>query len=363
MEIEYIEDMKTLLDTLNRNEVIVWAYGSTGVQFINLMRYTGRANICAIVQESKSTVNNFLCDIPVLYLRIMPHYRDSATFIVAAPANKNAVYHKKLADYGCKTIYCLTDEVHKTVTETIRKFQSDGSTMSWFMNYFVGRLKQVEYRFSMQNEICKVNAAAFESYRNCYQGKDLVIVGTGATASDYKPNPDAIHIALDGACRHDDIKFNYLFAHNISAGGVDIEKFFDRITDRIFIGKFASLSAPDEYSEQIILSNDKVARYFAYDNLPTQLIYQDITNHPLAYFGGVFGAALQFAAFTLPKTIRLVGCELPDDAAQAFKKVGYTRLKMIMDKWYPAVKIISVDPIELKGLFGDEFSQKAATEK
>ena len=363
MAIEYIKDLDTLFNVMASGEVIIFAYGSTGVAVINLMHYTKRANACVVVQESKSAANKFLYDIPLIHLGVMPHFRETATFIVAAPSNRNALYHGKLANAGCKKIFCLTDDVHKAIAETLRKLQSAGAITLWFMNYFTEKLKRMEYQFNLQNEVCRVNSAAFESYRNCYRDKEVVIVGTGATAAGYKPIPDAIHIALDKACQRTDITFNHLFTHNVSAGGADIEQYFEKITDKIFVGKFSALIGGDEYSEQITVSSDKVARYFTNDNVSTQLLYRDICTHTLAYFGGAFGAALQFAAFTYPASIRLVGCELPKDASVTFKKVGYTRLRMLINKFYPDINIISVDPIELKGLFNDVFTKNVEIAK
>ena len=359
MAIEYIKSFDELLKMVSNGEHIFWLYGSTGRNLLNLLRYMGRANnICVVVQESTSWFNNFLCGAPVIHLANMPHFRETATFTVIAPVNQNATFHGKLEKYGCKKIFCLTAEVHKAVQDMLNQLKDSGAVTMWFLNHLMDRMTRMEHQFNMHYEVCKVNSAAFSSYENCYRGKKVVLVQNGATAKYYKPIPDAIHIAVEGAWRRTDIPFDFVFTHNPGEGGSGLEAALGRIRNRAFVGKFVTMTGGG-YSEYYTGLNDKVARYFIGDNTYNQMIYRDISCHPMTDFWGAWSAALQFAMYTFPSEIHLVGCDAaPNEGRVSLKKVGWARLKMLAGRYYPGTKIISVNPIGLKGLFQDVFTDE-----
>ena len=91
--------------------------------------------------------------------------------------------------------------------------------------------------------------------------------------------------------------------------------------------------------------------------------------------GGDNFPALQFALWTRPKRIYLVGCDcsslgycsgiLDKTAAQTKFPLdverllyGWTKMKEFIEKFYPDVEIVSVNPVGLKGMFKDIETQK-----
>ena len=183
MAIEYIQTLDVLYKVVAGGETIVWTNVTPGVSLLNLLRYTGRMNVCSVVQERVSAFNRFSCGVPIIHLALMPHFRDTATFIVAAPINKNELFYGKLANYGCKKIFCLTEDVHKAVQSELKRLKDSGETTLWQMKYLMNKMKRMEHLINMQHEICKVNTASFEPYRNCFRGKKVVIVNDGPTRS------------------------------------------------------------------------------------------------------------------------------------------------------------------------------------
>ena len=99
-------------------------------------------------------------------------------------------------------------------------------------------------------------------------------------------------------------------------------------------------------------------------------MYRDICNHGLADFGSVVFPAIQFALWTHPKEIYLVGCDTTDTghfydddeeesvslSVPHWVKIGYARVKMFARLFYPNTEIISVNPVALKGLFKDIYT-------
>ena len=78
-----------------------------------------------------------------------------------------------------------------------------------------------------------------------------------------------------------------------------------------------------------------------------------------------FGA-LNFAAYTHPKRIYLVGLDTKQTACfdgrehQYYMKelmLGYRLFKDFFKRYYPDVEVISVNPVGLKGMFKDVYTQ------
>ena len=89
----------------------------------------------------------------------------------------------------------------------------------------------------------------------------------------------------------------------------------------------------------------------------------DISTQPLADFSSVVFAALQFALWTNPSKIYLVGCDCTlgghfyEDGACLGVNMelyhGYECIKKFAQAYYPDTEIVSINPIGLKGLFND----------
>ena len=98
-------------------------------------------------------------------------------------------------------------------------------------------------------------------------------------------------------------------------------------------------------------------------------IYRDICRHELTDFYSVVFPAIQFALFTYPKKIYLVGCDTSraghfydkpqtkSDLHVQNVKIGYALIKMFARLHYPDTEIISVNPVGLKGLFKEMYTE------
>ena len=100
----------------------------------------------------------------------------------------------------------------------------------------------------------------------------------------------------------------------------------------------------------------------------------DISTQPLGNFGTIAFPAMQFLLWTNPKRIYIVGCdsapvghfageELPSNK-RALTDETYPRIvgqwkmfKEFAQLYYPDTEIISINPIGLKGIFKDVYTQ------
>lgn len=137
----------------------------------------------------------------------------------------------------------------------------------------------------------------------------------------------------------------------------DFIKFFGQYSQGVYRDRF-------QVSEKLMLENN--ARKF-FQGAPCEDIPYNIEFYPLMGFYSVAFQALNFAAYTYPKKLYLVGCDCSnsgyfDGSKQLFANVnlwikGYQKFKLFMEHFYPDTEIISINPIGLKGIFKDVYTE------
>ncbi|MBR0060781.1 MAG: hypothetical protein IJP68_04790, partial [Selenomonadaceae bacterium] len=181
----------------------------------------------------------------------------------------------------------------------------------------------------------------------------------------------AIHIGVNFAWRREDIPLNFLFTVDGQINKPNqhqVEDGFNRVQEKIFIGIYVPRNEWMTFSENLSLK-ENVYRFYNNGGGKHQRIYQDICYHPLMDFWTVAHPALHFALFTYPKEIYLVGCdtsrtghfydpEKQTNMETQNMKVGYARIKMFAKHFYPDTEIISINPVGLKGLFRDGYTEE-----
>lgn len=213
----------------------------------------------------------------------------------------------------------------------------------------------------------------FLPFKNCYQGKEIVIVASGPTAKYYNaPINGAIHIGVNRAFQLESVDFNHIFIQDYSGPTKTYiedliaykpetcQKFFGLTTEyensweRVIPESLAIRAKALRYRTDWV----KIPRFqpkFAYD----------ISTQPLGCFGSIVFPALQFALWTNPKTIYLVGCDCTsngyfntDTKSPEFNpdKVYniYLKFRDFAKVYYPEVKIVSINPVGLRKVFDED---------
>lgn len=218
-----------------------------------------------------------------------------------------------------------------------------------------------------------VHSLLFEKYRGCNKGKELVIVACGPSVDNYKPLKNVKHLAVNRAFLLRDVKFDYIFMHD----SVMIENYRKELKDynaEKFMAFATNIYNSDHFNASSADVDNIGARRFLISDpaiIETgggqfDIIQPDITKGMiLDRGGGTVFSALQFALFTEPKTIYLVGCDCTDSGY--FKKAGkgikqnllekteylWHEAKHFINQYYPDTEIVSINPVKLKGLFRD----------
>lgn len=103
------------------------------------------------------------------------------------------------------------------------------------------------------------------------------------------------------------------------------------------------------------------------------MLHTNIEYYPLMHFHSIIFPAIHFALYTRPKKILLIGCDCADkshfDGSGLYSKNfgvssiapawqnGYKEVKKFAERYYPDTEIISVNPVGLKGMFHDVYTE------
>lgn len=215
----------------------------------------------------------------------------------------------------------------------------------------------------------------FYGYKNIYAGKEIVLLATGPSAKDYTPIKGAIHVGVNGAVNFENCKLDYLFVQD-NAIAQEQNKEMNAKADA-YIGnnckKFYGI-IPDERLKQLGASsikrisqtsvNNTGAAQYILEDIPYNKIAYDITREPLGDLEGVVFSAIQFILYTNPKRIYLVGCDCSygyfyqkkSEVNMDAQKRGWNMIADFARDIYPDVEIVSINPVGLKGLFKDLYT-------
>lgn len=224
------------------------------------------------------------------------------------------------------------------------------------------------------NDVRILHKKTFEQFLNCHNSQYITIIGCGPTLKYYQNEADYINIALNKALFLEGVTFKYSFAQDAT-----ILKTHPNYINEIllkgdcikFLGKYMHPEMP-QIPELTYNESNNIYRYYSAKRLWfsgisfSNYIYPDISVHPLADFSSVSFAAMHFAAYTHPKRIYLVGLDTCNSghyfavkSKYNFKDIlfGYKKFKNFMKVFYPDTEIISVNPVGLKGMFKDVYTQ------
>ena len=225
----------------------------------------------------------------------------------------------------------------------------------------------------------------FPKYKGINKGKTVVVVGTGPTFDYYEPIKNAVHMGLNNALFRDDIKFDYFFVADyedkeyfdrVFSIGYDFKKFFG-INYYKYNQKYGLI--PDYLRER-----DGVEAYYVegynyetkgqrYEKDRKFVFPIDLSVSPFKSYGTSLYCVFQFALWTHPNKIYLVGADcsgISHAGKIGYKKINYNdisfdfrhyirgwrKLKDFAEANYPDVEVISINPVGLKGIFKDEYT-------
>lgn len=269
------------------------------------------------------------------------------------------------------------DETKKTYVLGVKISERTLPVSHSKINAILRRINDVYFNMQVLVQI-PVLHRYFTQYRNCHAGKDVVFIAGGPTAL-YFDNKKcrAIKCGINGIIAIID-DLDYLFIEDTFLDDKNLNTEIDQYKGnkcQKFYGILPFRRV--QFLNRRFHFTDRISPTHVREGSANVFLLEDVVNAKWAIdleveaFGDFEGAALsalQFLLYTNPRRIFLVGNDcskqklayhsdrtrIPNHAA---KIKGYKKMKQVVETLYPNIEIISVNPVGLKGLFRDVYTE------
>lgn len=240
-------------------------------------------------------------------------------------------------------------------------------------------LKYIKVKHNMELTIAKHHQQVFSQFKNLHKNDPVVIIAPGATMSYYKSIEGMVEIGVNSTCLRKDLNLSYWFAIDYFA----TKNLLDTLKEKKYI-KFFGQCSSSMTDHKYYKEKDAETAYYCFpdsivDEIPNSYRYyidhpsleinRDIEMQAMPDLSSCVFSAIRFALHTGTKKIYLVGCDasLNGYFDKNIKQIdnwstynilrGWNIVKEFVDTFYPDVEIISINPIGLKGVFKDFYTE------
>ena len=210
-----------------------------------------------------------------------------------------------------------------------------------------------------------------------------VLIASGPTVNNFDPqvlkDENLKYIAVNGSFACDKVNFDYLFLQDYSGLKKTVEK-IPEAKNLKNAEKFYGIMSPvpnEMLVPESIINRDNANKYYVhsvcYDNgklLPWVDYARDLSSEFFMCHGTIPLIAMQFLLYAGFKKIYLVGCDCSVSGhfsknmeTQVTQKteldvwlLGWKKIKEFAKLHYPETRIISINPVGLKGYFEEIYT-------
>lgn len=237
-------------------------------------------------------------------------------------------------------------------------------------------IKYIRIKHQMGISIYNQHSKIFPQFKNLHRGENIYLIATGPTSLYYPHNKQNICIGVNHSFLNKNVILKYWFAIDYEAN----KNILDELKSEKFIKFFGQCcSAPYDHYYKYRPKNEVYhfpdyiiecmpnAFKFYFDH-PSKEINRDIETQALPDLGSCVFPAAYFALYTGCSRLLLVGCDC--SANGYFNKQPLSNrfsANLLISSWkifkryaeifYPNVEIISVNPVGLKGMFRDVYTE------
>lgn len=236
--------------------------------------------------------------------------------------------------------------------------------------------KKLDYNIA-QNECLLTHLKAaivhqrnFSEFCQCHKGKKIALIACGPTLKYAKYLDEMIYVGVNGAYRQSKVKLNYIFVQDNVPWIKEVNNYLPQYCQK-FYGIIPQERCRNNNSLLPIsifdIKESNAKEYYLEDllfhNWPNNIAIEPFRDH----CGAVF-SAMQFILYTNPKNIFLFGCDCTNGShfydensnyshSYLYQIKSWKSLKQYTDKYFSETKIYCVNPISLKGIFIDIYTQ------
>lgn len=324
---------------------------------------------------------NNLLKIKILYCTIFKMILDSAECKISIASGlitsvKNYDKEKIIIKFLGIPVYILKNKKHREKSQEQREKSQEQQNDYLYKLVHTDIVKLTTAIVYRANAVYNLHNKVFPQFKGIYRGKKVVVIAAGPTLNDYSPLSTAVHIGVNKTFMQKKVDLDYLFILDYPncKDVLDEANSYRRNQCKKFYGM------PQEQNHPCFIPDSKcpedVYRYFinnSWNDLQEQFNY-DLSTQTLPCFFSVSFQAIAFALWTQPAELYLVGCD--NDFSKHFDNSpllsydkkwvdmhkirtmdGFRKLKNFSSIYYPDTKIISINPVGLKGIFHDVYTK------
>lgn len=218
----------------------------------------------------------------------------------------------------------------------------------------------------------------FPKYKGINKGKTVVVTGTGPTFDYYNPISNVVHMGLNDAIFREDIHYDYFFICDYVGQDLLFEQILKEDNNTI---KFFGINYRGKgcLIPEYLREKDKVETVYvdSYDYDLNGKIFEktrkfvyplDLSVSPFKSYGTTLYMVFQFALWTHPDKIYIVGADCSKGYANKLNMAQsdydhswmirpWRKLAEFSKMNYPDIEIISINPVGLRGIFKDEYTE------
>lgn len=401
-------NLETLRATIqSAGQFAVYCAGEFASLFIQYCSSKGFAKkiVSCIVTKREGYTPAHILGVPVIELDVFEQPKDMLIVVtILSPRGKQEIEHV-LRTKGYTNLYFLEENVFRDLNEHLADFTADIRCMlerQFAQNFAQNQQQMIESQRQYESLstliqsmplVVETHKQSFGKYKDIYRGKTIVVCAPGPSLNQYAFDDRYIHIGVNSLLFHDKVKLDYYFNQHIPSeydfwgNGVDVHPIrrkkylesFPKLKCVKFIGQMVgdgwNISPP--FGE---VSNAEYGTYYISDRETTHHFCPDIRYGFLYGARSVIFPALQFALFTNPQRILLVGAdgysaasvnyfseesdaylkeafatnrsEILNDITEGIGDI-YKEFKKFAAIRYPNTEIIMVNSVHYKGIFRD----------
>ena len=236
----------------------------------------------------------------------------------------------------------------------------------------------------LYHKAAALHSKVFPKYKNKYNEKNVALIGCGPTLNNFEAFSGLTCVGVNHAFKYDKLTLDYYFVADWARSGckniLESENYKNPNLKRFYAIHEAGKVPMDYIIPESVAIRHGAERFYIRTRWTKNVLVKDeeyaydLSCEPLTCSRSIVFPALQFILYTNPKKLFVVGCDCSanghfDDKNFLFEDPewtdtinGWKLLKKFAEVYYPETEIISVNPIGLKGLFRDVYTESFLTE-
>lgn len=366
----FLFSLQELVSLSRGKQVIAYGTGKVGKLVIPYLEQTEKGLLCGVTNSRIAKEDAGLFFDTQLSLRSIQAWRermpDATIFITTSRTDFQMEIVEICESYGFQDIILCDDRLANDIL--FRQIKLELPARHQIMSELL--IPHIDTHLldymCFANEIRDIHTASFAEFKGCHAGRTVALVASGPTLNYYTQIKGISHIGVNNTFLNPNLALNYLFATDYGQGTAT---WYDRLKDYNCV-KFLGLGGWTAESRDLyripedIIDANHGRRFYT---LPTENneLHCDIEHYPLMG-GSVVHAAFHFALYTRPKRILLIGCDCSGaDRYSDSPGFGYSCFtsawriaQRFASRYYRDTEVISVNPVGLKGLFRDVYTER-----